>query len=92
MKATFTFRGDAGRIFAESWDSNNLYWARLADEMGYPPVELNLLIPELTRNMISNVFASNTDDWPALLRAMVETGNEFRRGKIAQRAATAMTR
>ena len=92
MKATFTFRGDAGRIFAESWDSNNLYWARLADEMGYSPVELNLLIPELTRNMIANVFASNIDDWPALLRAMEETGNEFRRGNIAQKAATAMTR
>ena len=92
MKATFTFRGDAGRIFAESWDSNNLYWARLADEMGYAPVELNLLVPELTRNMISNVFASNIDDWPALLHALEETGNEFRRGKIAQRTATAMTR
>lgn len=90
MKATFTYRGDSGRIFAQSWDSNNLYFARLADEMGYPPVELNLLVPELTRNMIANIFASNTDDWPALLRAMEQTGNEFRQGKIAQRQATAM--
>ena len=82
MKAISTFGGNAGKIFAESWDSNNLYWARIADEMGYPPVELNLLIPELTRNMIANIFASNTDDWPALLRAMHETGEEFRKGKI----------
>ena len=85
MKASSTFEGNAGRFFAESWDSNNLYWARIADEMGYPPVELNLLVPELTRNMITNIFASNTDDWPALLRAMRETGEEFRKGKIAMR-------
>jgi hypothetical protein len=83
MKAISTFGGNAGKIFAESWDSNNLYWARIADDLGYPPVELNLLIPELTRNMITNIFASNTDDWPALLRAMRETGEEFRKGKIA---------
>jgi len=69
-------------IFAESWESNNLYWARLANEMGYSPAELNLLVPGLTRNMVANIFASNIDDWPALLRAMQETGNEFRQGKI----------
>jgi len=82
MKAISTFGGNAGRIFAESWDSNNLYWARIADELKYPPVELNLLVPELTRSMITNIFASNTDDWPALLRAMHETGEQFRKGKI----------
>jgi hypothetical protein len=86
MKAISTFGGNAGKIFAESWDSNNLYWARIADEMGYPPVDLNLLIPELTRNMITNIFASNTDDWPALLRAMRETGEEFRQGKLKLQA------
>jgi len=37
----------------ESWESSNLYWARLADEMGYAPVTLNLLIPELSRHMIA---------------------------------------
>lgn len=82
MKAISSFSGNAGRIFAESWESNNLYWARLADDMGYPPVELNLLVPELTRDMITNIFASNTDDWPALLRAMRETGEEFRNGRL----------
>jgi len=83
MKGISTFGGNAGRIFAESWESNNLYWARIADELKYSPVELNLLVPELTRSMVTNIFASNTDDWPALLRAMRATGEEFRRGKIA---------
>ena len=91
VKPISTFGGPAGRVFAESWDSNNLYWARLADEMGYPPVELNLLVPELTRNMITNIFASNIDDWPALLRAMEETGNQFKQGKITLQAATSIS-
>jgi len=34
-----------GRLFGESWESSNLYWARLADEMGYSPVMLNVLVP-----------------------------------------------
>ena len=90
IKPIPTFGGDAGRLFAESWDSNNLYWARLADEMGYAPVRLNLLVPELTRNMVANIFASNIDDWPALLRAMEQTGNEFRSGKLALQAITTL--
>ncbi|HMG85857.1 MAG TPA: hypothetical protein VK574_08935 [Terracidiphilus sp.] len=89
MKSISTFGGDAGRLFAESWDSNNLYWARLADEMGYSPAELNLLAPELTRNMVANIFASNIDDWSALLRAMEQTGDEFRKGKITLQAVSA---
>ncbi len=76
------YGGPASRLLAESWESNNLYWARLADEMGYSPVMLNLLVPALTRRMVVNIFASNIDDWPALLRAMHQTGNEFRAGKI----------
>ncbi|MGA8088092.1 MAG: hypothetical protein WCA10_12350 [Terracidiphilus sp.] len=88
IKSISTFGGDAGRLFAESWDSNNLYWARLADEMGYTPAELNLLVPELTRNMVANIFASNIDDSPALLRAMQQTGDEFRKGKITLQAVT----
>ena len=77
------FMGYASRLLAESWDSNNLYWARLADEKGYSPVMLNLLIPELTRRMVEKIFASHFEDWPALLTAMHETGKEFREGKIA---------
>jgi len=87
VKAISTIVGNGGMIFAESWESNNLYWARLANEMGYSPAELNLLVPELTRNMVANIFASNIDDWHALLRAMQQTGNEFRQGKIVFQAA-----
>ena len=76
------FAGDAYRLSGESWQSNNLYWARIADEMGYSPVMLNLMIPELTRHMIAKVFATDPEDWPALLRAMELTGKDFREGRI----------
>ena len=72
-----------GRLFSESWESSNLYWARLADEMGYSPVMLNVLVPDLTRHMVANIFATDIDDWPALLRAMRETGDQFRQGRIS---------
>jgi hypothetical protein len=78
--------GYCSRLMAESWDSNNLYWARLADEMGYSPVMLNRLVPELTHRMIEKIFATELEDWPAILRAMQETGEEFRQGKIASLA------
>lgn len=78
-----TFRDYSSRLLAESWESNNLYWARLADELGYPPVMLNRLAPELTRRMIERLFATTLEDWPALSRALRETGEEFRMGKIA---------
>jgi hypothetical protein len=75
--------GYSSRLLAESWDSSNLYWARLADEMGYTPEMLNRLIPELTRRMVEKIFASHFEDWPAVFRALRETGEEFRQGKIA---------
>ncbi len=92
MKPLSAYGGNASRLLAESWESNNLYWARLADEMGYPPVMLNILVPTLTRRMIANIFASNIDDWPALLRALEETGDEFREGKIAIQAPSTIAR
>lgn len=76
------FAGSSSRFLPECWDSPNLYWARLADEAGYPPVMLNRLVPELTQNMIQKIFATDFEDWPALLRAMHETGAEFRQGKL----------
>jgi hypothetical protein len=81
-----------GRLFGESWESSNLYWARLADEKGYSPVMLNVLVPDLTRHMVANIFATDIDDWPALLRAMEETGDQFRQGKIVVHLATAVSR
>jgi hypothetical protein len=76
------FGGNSSRLLGESWDSSNLYWARLADEKGYSPVMLNRLVPELTRDMVANIFATDIEDWLALVRAMRETGEEFRQGKI----------
>ena len=78
-----TFRNYSSRLLAESWESNHLYWARLADELGYSPVMLNRLVPELTRRMIEKLFATTLEDWPALSRAMRETGEELRLGKMA---------
>jgi len=78
--------GTYSRLMGECWDSGNLYWARLADEMHYPPVLLNRVVPELTHRMVERIFASEFDDWPAVLRALQETGEEFRQGKISPAA------
>jgi hypothetical protein len=74
--------GYTGRTFAESLESQNLYWARLADELGYPPVMLNLLVPELTRIVVGKIFASAIADFPAVTLAMHETGDDLRQGRI----------
>lgn len=79
-----SFMGNANRLFVESWDSTNLYWARLADERGLSPVMLNRLVPELTRRMVEKIFGTDPmEDWPALVRATKQTGEEFLQGKIA---------
>jgi hypothetical protein len=79
----FPFYGAySSRLFGERWESGNLYWARLADQMGYSPVMMNRLVPELTRHMVAKIFATDLEDWPAVLRAMQETGQEFKQGKI----------
>lgn len=85
------FEGSASRLFGESWDSNNLYWARLADEKGESPVVLNRLAPMLTRAMVTNIFASNFEDWQAVLRALRQTGQEFMDGKISLPSAPTNT-
>jgi hypothetical protein len=77
------FEGYSSRFLAESWDSPNLYWARLADETGQSAVALNHLVPQLTRHMVEKISATDLEDWPALLRAMHETGEDFQKGKIA---------
>jgi hypothetical protein len=88
----FPFYGAySSRLFGERWESGNLYWARLADQMGYSPVALNRLVPELTRHMVAKIFATDLEDWPAVLRAMQETGDEFRQGKIVLMPAAATT-
>lgn len=74
--------GYSSRFLAESWDSPNLYWARLADEGGYSPVMLNHFVPQLTRKLVEKIFATDFEDWSELLRAMHETGAEFQEGKL----------
>jgi len=78
------YSGLYSRLLAESWDSSNLYWARVADETGQPPAALHHLVPELTHRMIEKIFASEFEDWPAILRAMHEAGDDFRQGKMAE--------
>jgi len=87
LKPLPALSGYSSRLMAETWDSSNLYWARLADEKGYSPVTLNLLVPQLTRRMIEKIFATDQEDWAAILRAMRETGEEFRQGKIVSLSA-----
>jgi hypothetical protein len=86
------FSGYSSRLLAESWDSTNLYWARLADEKGYSPVMLNHFVPELTRRMVEKIFATDFEDWPAILRAMRETGEDFRSGKLELPATASAAR
>ena len=91
LKPFPAFMGYSSRLLAESWDSNNLYWARLADEAGYSPAMLNRLVPELTFRMVEKIFATDFEDWPAMLRAMRETGDEFQRGKITSLPKVALS-
>jgi hypothetical protein len=85
------FMGYSSRLLAESWDSNNLYWARLVDEQGYSPAMLNSLVPVLTHRMVEKIFATDFEDWPAMLRAMREAGDEFQQGKIGVAPKVALT-
>jgi hypothetical protein len=50
--------------------------------MGDSPVMLNLLVPALTHRMVANIFATDIEDRTALLRAMEQTGDEFRKGLL----------
>jgi hypothetical protein len=62
--------GYSSRILAESWESNNLYYAALADETGLPVTQLDTYVPEWNRAAIENIFATHLEDWPALLRSL----------------------
>ncbi len=76
--------GYSSRLLAESWESSNLYWAQLADELALPPPELNRIVPQLTRRMLERIFANDLEDWPAVLTAMLATGDEFRKKALAE--------
>jgi hypothetical protein len=73
-----TLMGYSSRIMAESWESNLLYWADIADQIGVAPGQMNLLVPEWTQKVVERIFASHLEDWPALLRSMHSVGDEIR--------------
>ena len=73
-----TLMGYSSRIMAESWESNTLFWAALADEVHATPPQLNLLIPEWTEKVVERIFASHLEDWPALLRSLRVVGDDIR--------------
>jgi hypothetical protein len=72
--------GYSSRIMAESWESNQLYWADLADETGVRPDQLNVLVPQWTEKVVERIFASHLEDWPALLKSLRSVGDEVRNG------------
>jgi hypothetical protein len=73
-----TMMGYSSRIMAESWESTNIHWATLADELYLPPAELNLLVPQWTQRSLERIFATNLEDWPALWRSMRIVGDRYR--------------
>ncbi len=70
--------GYSSRILAETWESNNLYYAALADQAGVPADQLDAYVPEWNRSAIENIFATHLEDWPALLRSLHTLGNSVR--------------
>ena len=73
-----TLMGYSSRILAESWESNNLYFAALAEETGTPVDQLDAYVPEWNRSTIENIFATHLEDWPALLRSLNSVGDTVR--------------
>ncbi len=73
-----TLMGFSSRIMAESWESNILYYAALADELHLSPGQLNLMIPDWTRKTVERIFATHLEDWPALLRSLRRVGDDER--------------
>ena len=73
-----TLMGYSSRILAESWESNLLYYASLADELYMRPSQLNTAIPEWTKLTVEKIFATHLEDWPALLRSLRLVGSDVR--------------
>jgi tetratricopeptide (TPR) repeat protein len=73
-----TLMGYSSRILAESWESNLLYYAALADEIHARPAELNVLVPRWTQKTVEQIFATHLEDWPALLRSLRAVGDGVR--------------
>jgi hypothetical protein len=79
--------GYSSRILAESWESNILYYAALADEVHARPAQLNVLIPAWTQQTVEQIFATHLEDWPALLRSLRNVGDDVRQKARKQMTA-----
>lgn len=86
LKTFPTLMGYSSRIMAESWESNQLYWASIADETGVTPAKLSVLVPQWTQQTVERIFASHLEDWPALLRSLRSVGDDVRAGKLKEPA------
>ncbi len=75
--------GYSSRILAETWESDNLFYAALADQAGIPVNQLSAYIPVWNRATVENIFATNLEDWPALLRSLHSVGD-----RVLQREQT----
>ncbi len=75
-----TLMGYSSRILAESWESNNLFWAALADELHIEPARINILVPQWTQRTLERIFATHLDDWPALWRSLNMIADQVRDG------------
>jgi len=82
-----TLMGYSSRILAESWESNLLYYAALADQISAPPGDLNLLVPQWTQQTVERIFATHLEDWPALLRSLRLVGDDVRQKSRKQQPA-----
>src|SRR5581483_594100 len=76
--------GYSSRILAESWESNNIYYAALADQTGIPADKLDSYVPEWNRAAIENIFATHLEDWPALLRSLHTVGTNIQQQRVLQ--------
>ncbi len=84
-----TLMGYSSRILAESWESNLLFYAALADEVYLPPSQLNVVIPQWTQQTVERIFATHLEDWPALLRSLRTVGEDVRQKARKQMTTTA---
>jgi hypothetical protein len=73
-----TLMGYSSRMLAESWESNLLYYAALADQIHAQPAQMNVLVPSWTQQTVENIFATHLEDWPALLRSLRLVGDDVR--------------
>jgi hypothetical protein len=83
--------GFSSRILAETWESNNLYYAALADQAGVPLEQLESSVREWNRAAIENIFATHLEDWPAIIRSLQTTSEGVLR-RNTQRAAVEVSR